>query len=60
MITIDGKKYRRNTNEIAKDVIKVNWTEDDKEIFDQELIEKLESMHDAIALDAITPKLFFI
>ena len=60
MITIDGKKYRRNTHEIAKEVIKVEWTEDNKEIFDQELLDKLESIHDSIELEKITPKLFFI
>lgn len=60
MITINGKQYQRDTNEITKDVVKVNWTEDGKEIFDQELIEKLESIHESIILDEITPKLFFI
>ena len=58
------KTYKRDSENVGGDVQSVKWFElskgNLKEIYDIELVEKLESLYESSIIDSIIPKPFYI
>ena len=58
------KTYQRDSENVGGDVQSVKWFElskgNLKEIYDIELVEKLESLYESSIIDSIIPKPFYI
>lgn len=62
--TYNGKTYQRDSENVGGDVQSVKWFElskgNIKEIYDIELVEKLESLYESSIIESIMPKPFYI
>ncbi len=63
-LTLEGKNYQRESDLIAKEVESVKWFEvsedSSKEVYDTEILNKLENTYESIITESFTPQPFII